>query len=87
MASGDRRDSQDVGIGPDTPLLIDGRAASRILNISERTLQTLASSGAIPSRKLRNLRRYVPSELARWVADGCPSQPHDSRAEGEGRGT
>lgn len=69
---------------PDGPLLIDGRTAAKLLNISERTLQTLASSGAVPSRKLRNLRRYVPSELAQWVADGCPSHPRDSGAGEEG---
>ena len=54
------------------PLLIKARAAAERLAISERKLWSLTNCGAIPSRRVGRLVRYVPDELDRWVANGCP---------------
>ena len=56
-----------------SPILIDGRQAAHLLGVSERTLQSLASSGTVPSRKIGHLRRYVVAELHTWVDGGCQS--------------
>lgn len=59
----------------DMPLLIDAKAASSALAISERKLGSLTACNAIPSMKLGALRRYSPDELRAWVAAGCPTGP------------
>lgn len=71
-------------LDPTPPLLINARAASERLAISERKLWSLTNFGAIPSRRVGRLVRYVPEELDRWVASGCPSSPAESRRRGEG---
>lgn len=57
-----------------TPLLIDAKAARVVLCIGERRLWVLTNCKAIPSRKIGKSVRYVPAELAAWVAAGCPTE-------------
>ena len=54
------------------PILINSKAACKFLSLSPRRLWTLTNNGAIPSRKIGRSVRYVPAELAAWVAAGCP---------------
>ena len=54
------------------PTLIKVPAACEYLCMSPRRLWTLTNNGAIPSRKIGRSVRYVPAELAAWVAAGCP---------------
>lgn len=58
-----------------TAILIDARAASRLLAISERKLGQLVARNAIPSHKIGALRRYSPADLAAWIDAGCPTEP------------
>jgi len=60
------------GAAPD-PLLIDAKAARVVLSIGERRLWLLTNCKAIPSRRIGKSVRYVPAELAAWVACGCPT--------------
>lgn len=57
------------------PLLIDAKAAQRLLSMGERKLWMLTNCGAIPSRKIGKSVRYSPAELEAWVAYGCPTGP------------
>jgi predicted DNA-binding transcriptional regulator AlpA len=56
------------------PTLIKVPAACEFLCMSPRRLWTLTNNGAIPSRKIGRSVRYVPAELAAWVAAGCPCE-------------
>lgn len=56
------------------PLLIDAKAAQALLCMGERRLWVLTNCKAIPSRKIGKSVRYSPSELAAWVAAGCPTE-------------
>jgi predicted DNA-binding transcriptional regulator AlpA len=58
---------------PGGRLLVNGATARRILSIGERQLWTLTNCRAIPSRRIGRSVRYVPAELAAWVAAGCPT--------------
>jgi predicted DNA-binding transcriptional regulator AlpA len=64
----------DAAINADAPapLLIDAKAACALLCMGPRRLWTLTNNKAIPSRKIGRSVRYVPAELAAWVAAGCP---------------
>ena len=55
------------------PLLIDAKTACALLCMGERRLWELTNCGAIPSRHIGRSVRYVPAELAAWVAAGCPT--------------
>ncbi len=57
------------------PVLITPPEAAEILAIAERTLAKYTASGAVPSRKLGSLRRYVRAELTAWIDAGCPMEP------------
>ncbi len=59
--------------------LIDSREASKMLAVSVATIERLNRSGAIPSIKIGNLRRYSVVALKQWI--------HDSQSTGEGRTT
>ncbi len=59
--------------------LIDSREASKMLAVSVATIERLNRSGAIPSIKIGNLRRYSISALKQWI--------HDSESTGKGRMT
>jgi excisionase family DNA binding protein len=50
-------------------LLLDARGAADALSISVRSLERLAADGALPSFRVRGLRRYRASDLAAFVAD------------------
>jgi predicted DNA-binding transcriptional regulator AlpA len=56
------------------PTLIKVPAACEFLCMGPRRLWTLTNNGAIPSRKIGRSVRYVPAELAAWVAAGCPCE-------------
>jgi predicted DNA-binding transcriptional regulator AlpA len=55
-------------------ILINVPAACTTLCMGPRRLWTLTNNGAIPSRKIGRSVRYVPAELAAWVAAGCPCE-------------
>lgn len=57
------------------PVMIGPKEAAAILAIGTRTLSTHTKTGAIPSRKLGALRRYVVRELHAWIDEGCPTEP------------
>ncbi len=59
--------------------LIDSREASKMLAVSVATVERLTSSGAIPSIKIGNLRRFSISALKQWI--------HDAESKGKGRTT
>lgn len=59
----------------DTSLLIDAKAAARLLNIGARTLWSLTNREAIPSCRIGRSVRYSPNELRAWIAAGCPTVP------------
>jgi predicted DNA-binding transcriptional regulator AlpA len=56
------------------PLLIDAKAAYALLCMGERRLWELTNCRAIPSHRVGRSVRYVPAELAAWVAAGCPTE-------------
>jgi len=58
-----------------TSLLIDTKAAARLLSLSPRRLFELTACKAIPSLKIGRSRRYRPEELSAWVDAGCPTEP------------
>jgi excisionase family DNA binding protein len=50
-------------------LLIDSRSAARMLSLSERTLYTLAKSGAIPFVRCgKRGKRFSVAAIERWIA-------------------
>lgn len=55
------------------PVLITPTEAAIILAIGKRTLAKYTASGAIPSRKVGTLRRFVVRELYAWIDEGCPT--------------
>ena len=57
------------------PLMIDAKAARKAVCLGERRLWELTNCRAIPSRKIGKSVRYVPAELAAWVACGRPTEP------------
>lgn len=59
--------------------LIDSREVSKMLAVSVATVERLTSSGAIPSIKIGNLRRFSISALTQWI--------HDAESKGKGRKT
>lgn len=64
------------------PLLVDPRAAARMLGIGQTKLRELTRSGAIPSVVIgERMRRYRMSELEHWIEQGCPETPKGVRAE------
>ena len=58
-----------------TALLIDAKAAARLLALGARTLWTLTKCNAVPSRHIGRSVRYCPGELRAWIAAGCPTEP------------
>jgi excisionase family DNA binding protein len=48
-------------------LLIDAKAAARLLGIGERLLGLMTASGEIPSLKVRRRRLYPVESLRRWI--------------------
>jgi len=56
------------------PLLIDAKAAAKMLAVGARTLWTYTNCNAIPSRKIGRAVRYCPEELRAWIAAGCPTE-------------
>lgn len=58
---------------PPLQLLIDAKQARAVLHLGERRLWELTNCNAIPSRRIGRTVRYVPAELAAWVACGCPT--------------
>lgn len=56
-------------------LLIDAKAAARVLALGSRTLWTLTKCNAVPARRIGRAVRYCPAELRAWIALGCPTEP------------
>lgn len=55
-------------------LLIDGKEASRLLGVSEKTLQRMSRSGEVPPLiKIGRAVRWSYPALKSWVGAGCPS--------------
>lgn len=61
-----------------SPLLIDGRTASRMLGLSLRTVQQLAIDRRIPSIMVGRSRRYSPDSLAAWIRRHEKGDGHDT---------
>lgn len=57
------------------PFLVSANDAAARLGISKRLLQSLTTTGAIGSVKLRRRRLYRLAALEAWVAIGCPTEP------------
>lgn len=62
------------------PLLLDPPSAARVLAISPRSLSNLTRDGAIPSLKLRGLRRYRVVDLEKWLSELAAEQRGLSQA-------
>lgn len=61
-------------------LLTPGEAA-KLLKVSVRTLWRMRSAGEVPEPvRVRNAVRWRRTDLARWIAAGCPAG--DSRDNG-----
>lgn len=45
------------------PLLIDKKGASKMMGVSERTMQTLADEGVVETRRIRARKLFVVSSL------------------------
>jgi excisionase family DNA binding protein len=53
--------------------LIDGKAASRLLGVSEKTLQRMSRNGEMPPLiKIGRVVRLSYPALKAWVETGCP---------------
>jgi hypothetical protein len=61
-------------LGTIKPLLLDEEAAAAMLSLSPRKLWELSAAGAIKCIKIGALKRYRPSDLEAWVANGCPTE-------------
>ncbi len=48
-------------------LLVNRKAAARLLGLSVRTVWTLTNTGAIPVVRIGRAVRYRPADLAAWV--------------------
>lgn len=64
---------------PHIALLLDGRAAHRMLSIGQRKLWELTKCDAIPSKRIGRRVLYCPLELAAWIRIGCPATPGAAR--------
>ena len=59
----------------DRGLLIDARQATKLLNLSSRTLWTMYNTGRMPQPiRIGRAIRWSFDELRTWVAEGCPAQ-------------
>ena len=47
--------------------LLTTRQASEILNVCQRTVESLVASGDLPSIKIGASRRIDPAELREWI--------------------
>lgn len=62
----------------DALMLLTPDEAAALLKVSVRTLWRMRSAGEVPEPvRLRNSVRWRKTDLARWLATGCPSR--DSR--------
>lgn len=72
------RASQHAHFGAQKPpedegLLIDMKAAAKLLDLSERTIWGMANSGRMPTPvKIGRSVRWSIEELRAWVNAGCP---------------
>jgi len=58
-----------------TPLLVDARAAARMLGVGKTKLYSMLSAGQVPAPiRLGRAVRWRASELCDWCAAGCPSR-------------
>lgn len=55
-------------------LLINSRAACKMLTVGPRKLWELTNCNAIPHRRIGRAVRFSPVELRRWIDAGCPSE-------------
>lgn len=55
------------------PLAVDARGVARLLDVSERHVWAMHSSGRLPMPfALGRCRRWRVAELRAWLAAGCP---------------
>ena len=55
--------------------LLDAQSVAKFCGCSARTVRRLADAGRMPRPiKLGSLVRWRRSELADWIASGCPTQ-------------
>ena len=55
-------------------LLLTGKQAARLLNISERSLFTLNKAGQLPAVHIGRSVRYDPGDIRGWIAAAKKSQ-------------
>lgn len=66
---GDQKPSEDIG------LLIDTKQAAKLLNLGERTIWRMYSTGRMPRPiRIGQCVRWSYEELRAWVDAGCPPQ-------------
>lgn len=63
---------EGCGKSPFSPLLLTEAQAADVLSLSARKVWELAARGAIPCIKIGAVKRYRPTDLQKWVNDGCP---------------
>jgi len=56
-------------------IAVDGRAAARMLGVSERTLANLVKEKSVPSVNIGRRRLYPVEALTEWLRRGCPRVP------------
>lgn len=55
--------------------LTNAEKVAEMLDLSERTVASLTSSGALPSIKIGHARRYRVDEIRAWIKVGAPTTP------------
>ena len=72
------RASQNALFGGEQPpeaqgLLIDSRQATKLLNVSQRTLWRMHNEGEMPQPiRIGRAVRWSLEALKKWIDDGCP---------------
>jgi hypothetical protein len=60
---------EPAAAGDTTPLLLDERAAARMLGVAPRTLWSLADNGALPCVRIGRRKLYSIDALRRFIAE------------------
>jgi len=74
------RPSPEPGAAEDEPVLLDARAAAKVLSISPRQVARLTEAGELPHVRIGRLVRYRVDALKAWAQQSeqriasCPAQ-------------
>lgn len=80
----DQKDPSTEAMGATAPLLLTAGQVAHLLQIGERTLWRLASSGGvIPPVRIGGATRWRRDAVEEWIAAGCPpSSPERTERSG-----